>query len=329
MTAEAPSGRVVVLAGGLSHERDVSLRSGRRVSQALRRHGLEVDEVDVGADLLPALTADPPDCVIPLLHGVAGEDGALREVLELVGVPYVGARPAACRLAFDKSVAKTLLERVGVSSPAAVALPAEMFKEMGAKTVMDALLDRVGLPLVVKPTRGGSALGCTVVRTPDELPAAMVACFAYDEVALVERMVTGTEVAVTVLASPEPVTGRDDSPRALPAVEIRPDSGVYDYAARYTAGATEFVAPAELADSVLAACARVAVTAHSTLGLRHLSRSDLVVDTDGIPWFLEVNVAPGVTDTSLVPLALEAAGLDLGTVYAELAAAAHGESATH
>ncbi len=308
--------RVVVLAGGLSHERDVSLRSGRRVSQALRDHGVDVDELDVSAELLTALQTDPPACVIPLVHGAAGEDGALRDVLELVGAPYVGARPDACRLAFDKPVAKTLIARAGLHTPPAVALPAETFKELGARTVMDSVLAEVGLPLVVKPARGGSALGCTVVHGADALPGAMVSCFAYDRVALVERFVDGTEVAVTVLEQPAGTL------RALPPVEVRPDGEVYDYAARYTAGTTEFVAPAEITAEALTGCEEAALTAHRTLGLRHLSRTDLMVDAEGTAWFLEVNVAPGVTDTSLVPLAMEAAGLDLGAVYADLAAAA-------
>jgi D-alanine-D-alanine ligase len=306
------TGRLVVLAGGLSHERDVSLRSGRRVAEALRRAGRDVDERDVGADLIGALQADPPACVLPLLHGESGEDGALREVLELVDVPYVGARPDACRLAFDKPVAKAVVARAGVSSPRAVTLPADTFREAGAAAVMATLVDRLGLPLVVKPARGGSALGCSVVREPAELPGAMVGCFSYGTLALIERFVQGTEVAVTVLDR-----GGGDL-QALPAVEIRPDSGVYDYTARYTAGATEFVVPAELPADQAAACAEVAVTAHRALGLRDLSRSDLVVSTDGTVEFLEVNVAPGMTETSLVPLALEAAGLTLGTVCSEL-----------
>ncbi len=314
--AAAEPNRVVVLAGGLSHERDVSLQSGRRVGEALRRRGIDVQVLDVGVDLLDTLRRDPPDCVIPLLHGEAGENGALREVLDLVGVPYVGSDPQACRLAFDKPVAKSLVARAGVGTPRSLALPAETFRELGAATVMDAVRGRLGLPRVVKPARGGSALGCSVVRTDADLPGAMVGCFAYDTVALIEELVTGTEVAVTVL---------DDGGggvRALPPVEVRPDSGDYDYAARYTAGATEFVVPAELSAAAQASCADVAVTVHRALGLRHLSRSDLIVDDVGYVWFLEVNVAPGVTETSLVPLALEAAGLDVGTVYAALASGA-------
>ncbi|HWM00573.1 MAG TPA: D-alanine--D-alanine ligase [Nocardioidaceae bacterium] len=308
---ELVEGRVLVLAGGLSHERDVSLRSGRRVAEALRGAGLEVEERDVDATLLPALQADPPACVFPLLHGETGEDGALREVLEVLQLPYVGSTPDACRVAFDKPVAKTVVGRAGLSTPASVALPHETFREVGASAMMSALVERLGLPLVVKPVRGGSALGCSVVRAADDLPGAMVGCFAYGPIALVEHFVAGTEVTVSVVD-----TG--DGPRALPAVEIRPDGGVYDYSARYTAGSTEFFVPAKVSDEVARACAEAAVTAHTTLGLRDFSRSDLVVDDQGRVWFLEVNVAPGMTETSLVPLAIEAEGLDLGELCATL-----------
>jgi D-alanine-D-alanine ligase len=314
-TEDRPAGRVVVLAGGLSHERDVSLRSGRRVSEALRGVGLEVEERDVDATLVPALRADRPACVFPLLHGETGEDGALREVLELLELPYVGSAPDACRIAFDKPVAKTVVSRAGLSTPQAVTLPHETFREVGAAAMMQALVARLGLPLVTKPVRGGSALGCSVVRDPADLPGAMVGCFAYGPVALVERFVAGTEVTV-------PVVDTGAGPRALPAVEIRPDSGVYDYSARYTAGSTEFVVPAKLPDEVARACAEVAVTAHTTLGLRDFSRSDLIIDDEGRVWFLEVNVAPGMTETSLVPLSIEADGLDLGAVCADLVRAA-------
>jgi D-alanine-D-alanine ligase len=302
---------VLVLAGGLSHERDVSLRSGRRVAEALRESGVEVEVRDVDGDLLRALADDRPDCVVPLLHGETGEDGAVREVLELLGLPYVGARPSACRAAFDKPVASSVVARAGLLTPPSVTLPHETFRELGAAGVMDALVAHVGLPLIVKPARGGSALGCTAVRSPAELPSAMVGAYAYGDTAVVERLVEGVEVAV-------PVVDTGDGPRALPVVSIHPDGGVYDYTARYTAGSTEFAVPARLPAELAAECARVAVTAHQALGLRDLSRSDLIVDADGRVWFLEVNVAPGLTETSTVPLAVEAAGLDLGDLVADL-----------
>jgi D-alanine-D-alanine ligase len=198
-----------------------------------------------------------------------------------------------------------------------VTLPAETFRELGAARVMEALVAGLGLPLMVKPAKGGSALGCNLVRDAAELPGAMVNTFAYGDTALVEQFVEGLEVAV-------PVVDTGDGPRALPVVSIRPDGGVYDYTARYTAGSTEFEVPAKLDDTLAAECARIAVTAHRALGLRDVSRSDLMVDADGTVWFLEVNVAPGMTETSTVPLAVQAAGLDLGELMADLVAAAVG-----
>jgi D-alanine-D-alanine ligase len=309
------SGRVLVLAGGLSPERDVSIRSGRRVAEALRGAGVDVELRDVDATLLDALASDRPSCVVPLLHGAAGEDGAVRDVLDALGLPFVGSGGAACRRAFDKPVASSLVAAEGIRVPDAVALPHATFRELGATAVLDAVVARLGLPLMVKPTRGGSSLGATVVRGAAELPAAMVAAFAYGDTTLIERFVAGTEVAVSIVEG-------DDGPRALPVVEVVPDGGFYDYGARYTAGATEFFTPARLDASILAECARIAVRVHTALGLRDWSRCDLIVDEGGAPWFIEVNVAPGMTETSTYPQAVAAAGLDLGALASGLAAQA-------
>jgi len=304
-------GRVVVLAGGLSPERDVSVRSGRRVADALRVAGLSVDVLDADAALLGALAADRPSCVVPLLHGAPGEDGAIRGVLDALGLPYVGSSPEACRTSFDKPVASARVRAAGIAVPDQFVLAATTFRELGAAAVLDAVVSSLGLPLMVKPTRGGSSLGASVVRSAGDLPGAMMAAFAYGDTALIERFVTGTEVAVSVV-------DHGSGPRALPVVEIVPDGGFYDYGARYTAGATEFFVPARLGDDVLAACAAAATAVHSTLGLRHWSRVDLIVDAEGTPWFLEVNVAPGMTETSTFPQAVAAAGLDLGPLVTGL-----------
>ena len=254
--------QVVVLAGGLSPERDVSLRSGRRIAKALRAAtDFEVIESDVDATLLARLRAQAPDCVIPVLHGAAGEDGALRDVLQSLRIPFVGSGAAACRLAFDKPVAKTLLTNAGVNTPAAVALPHSTFRELGASEVLAAVLDFVGLPLIVKPTKGGSALGAALVHEAAQFPAAMVGSFAYSDVALMESWVQGVEVAVSVLDTP---TGT----QTLPLAEVVPMSEIYDYTARYTAGTTEFFVPARLSTDVAQRCADVALTAHRVLGLR-------------------------------------------------------------
>jgi len=302
---------VLVLAGGLSHERDVSLRSGRRVSQALRSRGLDVIEADVDSALVGRLSSLDRVVVFPLLHGEAGEDGSLREVLDLLQVPFVGSVGSACRVAFDKSIATTVVAEAGIATPTQVALPHEIFRELGARALMVALADQIGFPMMVKPSRGGSALGASKVSRPEELPAAMVGAYAYGPVAVIEEFIEGTEVTVTV-------ADRGEGPAALPAVEIRPESGVYDYEARYTAGATRFLCPGEIEESLADACARLALTVHDVLGLRDLSRTDLIITPDGRPTFLEVNVAPGMTETSAVPLAVEAAGWSLGKMCADL-----------
>jgi D-alanine-D-alanine ligase len=302
--------RVVVLAGGLSHERDVSLRSGRRVAEALRGAGIEVTVHDVDSDLIPALTQARPDLVWPLLHGATGEDGSVRDVLEMLGLRYLGTDPRASRLAWSKPVAKTVVSRAGLRTPDFVTLPQSLFRDLGARRVLDAIVDRLGLPLVVKPSRGGSALGVTLVQDAGELPRAMVDVFAYGDTALVERAVQGREVAVSVIDG-------SDGLQALPAVEILTD-GPYDYDARYNPGRTEYFTPARLDASAARAAADLALTAHDVLGLRHLSRTDLILDDDGVPHFLEVNVAPGMTETSLFPQAAAAAGHDLGVLYRQL-----------
>jgi len=303
---------VVVLAGGISHERDVSLRSGRRVADSLRQHGISVELRDPDASLLSYLTTTRPDVVWPALHGASGEDGALRGLLDFIGIPFVGSTSGAARLAWDKPTAKVLVSRAGIATPRSISLSRDAFRELGAQSVLDSLTDELPIPLVVKPAQGGSAQGVTLVDDRSALPRAMVDAYTYCDTALVEQKIVGTEIAVGIID-----TG--DGPVALPAVEIQPLSGVFSFEARYNAGETRFYTPARLDPAIAARAAEVALLAHTTLGLRHLSRVDLIVDASGTPWFLEANVLPGLTETSLLPLALEAAGHDLGWVYSALA----------
>ena len=301
---------VLILAGGLSAEREVSLRSGNRLRDALREAGVEADIADADAALIPAITSDPPSAVFPAIHGAYGEDGSIQEVLALLGVPFVGATADACRFAFDKPVAKAVARAAGLATPASVTLPKETFHDLGATAVLERIVATLGLPLFVKPARGGSALGATPVEAAADLPGAMISCFAYGDTALIERCVVGTEVAIGVIDLGE-------GPRALPAVEIHPLAGGYDYAARYTAGQTRFYTPARLSPDEAAAAAAAAVTAHRALGLRDLSRTDLIL-SGGRVFFLEVNVAPGMTETSTLPMAMESAGRALGVVCRDL-----------
>ena len=309
---------IVVLSGGISHERDISLRSGRRVADGLSALGHRVVVRDPDASLLGFLADERPDVVWPALHGASGEDGALRALLELSGIPFVGSRTDAARLAWSKPTAKAIVSRAGVATPASITLPKETFRELGANSVLAAVLDGLGAALVVKPAQGGSAQGVTIVAGPDELPRAMVDAYTYSDVALVERRVDGVEVSIAVLD-----TG--DGPEALPPVEIEPLGGVYSFDARYNAGETRFYVPARLDADVARAASDAATAAHTALGLRHLSRIDLIVDSAGTPWFLEANVLPGLTETSIMPQAIAASGRDLGDVYAALAVAAIAE----
>ena len=314
-TAGGPADRVVVLAGGISHERDISLRSGRQVADGLAAHGLHVELRDPDASLLPSLMADPPDVVWPTLHGASGEDGALRSLLEFLGIPYVGSSASATRLAWDKPTAKSLVERASLPTPHSITLTRDAFRELGAESVLDVVRGELPPPVAVKPAQGGSAQGVSLVDTDEELRRAMVLAYTYCDVALIEQRITGVEVCIGVLD-----TG--DGPVALPPVEIEPLSGFYDFEARYNAGATRFDAPARIVAAVAERATEVALAAHEALGLRHLSRIDLMIDGTGTPWFLEASVMPGLTETSTFALALDAAGHDVGWVYAELAHAA-------
>lgn len=310
MTSSAPS--VLVLSGGISHERDISLRSGRRVADALHQQGWRVTIAEPDGSLLPALAQRPFDVVWPALHGASGEDGALLALLESAGVAFVGSDHRAARLAWDKPVAKTLVANAGGVTPRGIALSRETFRELGAPAVLETVRASFPLPVVVKPSRGGSAQGVGIVREPGELPRAMVDAYTYGDDALVEHFVDGTEVAVGIVD-----TG--GGPAALPAVEIVPVSGDYDFSARYNAGETRFFAPARVSEPAAAAAAALALLAHRALGLRSLSRVDMIVDGEDRAWFLEVNVMPGLTETSLLPQAIAARGDDLGTVYAAIA----------
>ena len=304
---------VLILAGGLSYERDVSLRSGRRIADALGELGVHTEIADVDASLLGTLAKDPPDAVIFALHGAPGEDGSLRGVLELLGVPYVGPSAKAARRAWDKPGAKTVVREAGIVTPDWIALPRETFSDLGAGALLDRIADRMGLPLVVKPSRGGSGLGVQRVSDPAQLPAAMMAAFAYGNTALIERFVPGADIAVSVV-------DLGDGPQALPAVEIAPKGGEYDYVARYNAGATTWHCPARLPADVARRVAETAVAVHTALALGDLSRVDFMVPEDGEPAFLEANVAPGMTETSLLPHAARAAGIGMGQLLASLVA---------
>ena len=290
--------KVAVLKGGRSLERGVSLRSGARVEDALERLGHEVLPIDAGNDLVKRLVAEQPDVAFVAMHGVGGEDGTVQELLELLGIPFTGPGAAACARCMDKVLAKHAIEEAGLPTPDWFAFNQTAFRELGAADALGRLEETLGFPLVVKPSRGGSSLGVKFAATAGEVPQALISAFSYDERVLLERYVEGRELAVSVLA---------DEP--LPVVEaILLEGDRYDFEARYEIGRTRFACPAELSDAEERAVTEAALAAYRALGCTGFARVDLILG-DGGPWLLEANAIPGLTDTSLLPQAAEAAGL--------------------
>jgi D-alanine-D-alanine ligase len=290
--------KVAVLKGGHSLERGVSLRSGARVEDALERLGHEALALDAGVDLVKRLSDERPDVAFVAMHGVGGEDGTAQELLELLGIPFTGPGVAACARCMDKILAKRTIREEGLATPDWFAFNQTAFKQLGAGDALGELEHRLGFPLVIKPASGGSSLGVKFAARETEVPGALVAAFSYDERVLIERFVDGRELAVSVLGE-----------EALPIVEVIPAPGDrYDFEARYEIGRTGFACPAELSDAQRAAVIEVALVAYRALGCSGFARVDLIL-ADGDPWFLEANATPGLTDTSLLPQAAEAAGI--------------------
>jgi D-alanine-D-alanine ligase len=290
--------KVAVLKGGRSLERGVSLRSAARVEDALERLGHEAVPLDVDGALVKCLIAERPDVAFVAMHGPGGEDGTTQELLEILDIPFTGPGVAACSRCMDKVLAKHELRTANVPTADWFAFNETAFRELGAADVLSALEERLGFPLVIKPSRGGSALGVKFVASASELPEALVSAFSYDDRVLIERFVDGRELAVSVLGE-EP----------LPVVEAIPSDGDrYDFEARYEIGRTNFVCPAELGEAAAAAVTDAALNAYRALGCSGFSRVDLILAEER-PQVLEVNAIPGLTDTSLLPQAAEAAGM--------------------
>jgi D-alanine-D-alanine ligase len=311
--------RVAVLKGGRSLERQVSLRSGARVQDALERLGHEVLSVDVGPDLVARLTSSRPDVAFVALHGRDGEDGTVQELLEVMGIPYTGSGVSACIRAADKVLAKHAMQDRGIPTPDFYAFNETALEALGAAQALPAIEDRLEFPIVVKPARQGSALGIKFARTADDVPSALLAAFSYDRKVLLERYVAGRELAVSVI-------DLDGRPTALPIVEALPEQeDFYDFEARYEIGRTRFVCPAELSAGVTELTQRLALDTYELLGCAGFARVDLMLsDATGEPFVLEVNPIPGLTETSLLPQAADAAGISFDELVARVLAAVPG-----
>ena len=287
-----------MLRGGRSAEREVSLRSGEQVAIALRGRGHDVTEVDLDANTWDELRDGGFECVFNALHGRLGEDGTVQGMFELLGLPYTGSGVLASALCMDKARAGKVMTGIGLHVPEFEELEA---KEGVAADLVERVVSRFGLPLVVKPVREGSTIGLTIARDEDAVASGLVLAGRYDRRVLVQRFAVGTEITIGVLATPEL--------QVLPTLEIVSENPVYDYDAKYTAGKSHHIIPARIPEAARAAASDAAARAFTELGCSGMARVDVIVDTEGKPWVLEVNTVPGLTALSLMPDAARAAGI--------------------
>ena len=309
--------RVAVLKGGRSLERQVSLKSGARVEDALKRLGHEVIPIDVGGDLVDQLTAAAPEIAFVALHGRDGEDGTVQELLEVLAIRYTGSGVSACIRTADKVLAKHAMRDHDIPTPDFYAFSETAFGGLGAARALPAIEERLQFPIVVKPAGQGSALGIKFARTPSDVPTALVAAFSYDRKVLLERYVRGRELAISII-------DENGSPLTLPIVEAVPQQeDFYDFESRYEIGRTRFVCPAELDDAVAARAGEMAFDVYRLLGCAGFARVDLMLEDDtGELYVLEANTVPGLTETSLLPQAADAAGIGFDELIARILAAA-------
>jgi D-alanine-D-alanine ligase len=297
---QAGEARVGVLMGGLSSEREVSLKSGKAVLAALHARGWEAVAVDVGRDLPATLLREGVELAWIALHGVYGEDGCIQGLLELMGIPYTGSPVRGSAVAMDKIATKRALAGLGLHLPAdAVWQPGEPFPA------------GIGPDCVVKIPEGGSTIGTWVCHDGGELEAALLKAQEMADRVLLEQFVAGEEITVAVL---------DGEP--LPVVAIRPRSGFFDFEAKYTKGRTDYLVPAPIPEAVAREAQAHARIAYQALGLAGVARADFIVDPQGRPWFLEINTSPGMTATSLSPMAAGAVGMSFEDLVDHLACTA-------
>ena len=302
---------IAVLAGGISLEREVSLASGNHLVQALKSDGIDTVLWDADERLAERLRSVQPTAVINLLHGQRGEDGTISELLTLLGIRYIGQPPSAARMAYHKPTAKAMATLCGIPTPENAVLPLEVFREYGAKLIMELIIDRINLPMVVKPARGGSGIGLTIVQEASGLSRAFMDAFACDSSVMAERYIPGSQIAVTI------VDDRREA-RVLPVVQVESKSGQYDYAARYSPGESFYTIPPAVPPAYIDAATAAALKIHRHLGMRHVTRTDFVLGEDGSLQFIEITGSPGLTETSPTTAAISASDIHLSATYINL-----------
>ncbi len=302
--------RVALIYGGRSAEREISLFTGRQVSSALVEKGFQVTPLDLDDKTVTALAEARPDVVFIALHGKYGEDGCLQGLLDILGLPYVGSGVLASALAMNKAISKRLFRLEGLLCPKDVLVSSHALRKEGLQGVIGQITKGLDYPMVIKPNKQGSTIGLTVVRSSEDLESAVLNAFKYDDEVLVEEYISGTDITVGVLGNEEP--------QALPVIEIRSVTGLYDYEAKYTPGMSEHIIPAQIGAHAYEAAQESALKAHKALGCRGISRSDLIVTPGDEVYILELNTIPGMTRTSLIPDAAKAAGMEFPDLVAFL-----------
>jgi len=292
---------IAVLMGGRSLERKVSIKSGQKVSNALKKLGYNVIKLDVDEFIISNLTSRKIDLAYIALHGKDGEDGTIQEILELLNIPYTGPGVYSNILSFDKITSKQIFIENNIPTPPFYFLNESSFKELGTSKLLPVIIKKLGLPLVVKPSAQGSALGIKIINKQENLPDAIISALGYSKKVIIEKFIYGTELAVSILGK--------DKPQVLPIVEIVPKKGFFDFESRYLTGETDYFIPARLSSPISEKIKKTAELVHNALKCSKLSRVDIILDKEEIPYVLELNTSPGMTDTSLLPMAAKEAGI--------------------
>jgi len=291
--------KVLVLMGGTSEEREVSLKSGKAVYEGLKDAGYEVEALDFTPETIHRIREYSPDVVFITLHGKNGEDGTVQGYLELLGIPYTGSGVLASAVCMNKVITKKLLSYEGLPTA-----DFQVIKKRGFNRDLfnpDLLMEDFGLPLVVKPATQGSSVGTSIVRESKNIVPALELALSLDEEILVEKFIAGTELTVTVLGK--------DNLKTLPVIEIVPKNEYYDYESKYMPGMSDHLIPARISEEERERVEEISCKAYDAVGCRGYGRIDLILDRGGNPYILEINTLPGMTGTSLVPDAARAAGI--------------------
>lgn len=299
-------GKVAVLLGGRSAEREVSLKSGEAVLNALIRQGIDAHPFDPSEQSLEELVRQGFNRAFIALHGRFGEDGSIQGALELLGIPYTGSGVLASALAMDKWRTKLIWQAVGISTP--------RFLILDGQKVAEEVIDILGLPLIIKPAREGSTIGLSKIKTPQAFSAAYQSALKHDSIVLAEQFIEGKELTAAILGN-----------KPLPLVRIEVSGDLYDYQAKYLSNDTRYYCPSGLPDDLTEQIQHQALQAHTILGCYGWSRVDVILDHDHRLFFLEANTSPGMTDHSLVPMAARAAGISFDQLVVEILALTHVE----